>query len=599
MIPQETIDRVRDSVSLVELIREFVPTLRKAGRNFVARCPFHEERTPSFSVNPAMGLFKCFGCGVGGDAFKFVMLMEHLTYPEAIRQLAKRVGVPVPEVRAEKTPAVARERQALLDALETAAAWYHQTLLTSAEGATARDYLKQRGVMPNTWERFRLGYAPHSGQGFFEAATRKGITPEVLEKAGLIRRSDRTGRFHDHLWHRIVFPIQDAQGHVVAFGGRVLEEREGTPKYINSPETPVYSKGRHLYGLFLALPTIRKVRRVIVLEGYMDVIGCHQAGVEEAVATLGTALTADHARHLRRVAEEGLLLFDADTAGEAAAQRGGDVLLEAGVTVRVVSLPQGIDVDEFLLQQGLESFRKLLAEVSSLVEFQYAQAVKGRGGRVTTPEDKTAVADRVLPTIAKIQDPLLQDEWLRWLAEQLGVEKTIMGRKLHQMGNRREPVNTFIRAATSQADVPGGTSLGVRSLEEEILQVLLQEPTLVARCPWKAEEFLDQRCAQVFRLLQEALQGGHPLSIAALTGRLPEEWGDWFTGLAMEDKTYLQPDQVFQGFLKTWTTRSQEVQRRALQEVVARMLEGERPWDQRVYDQFDQLTKSLKGSLKG
>lgn len=587
MIPQETIERIRESVSLVELIREVIPALRKAGRNFVARCPFHEERTPSFSVNPEMGLFKCFGCGVGGDAFKFVMLMDRLTYPEAIRQLGQRVGIPIPEALHEKTPEATRERHAILEALEAAAGWYRHMLLDPPEAAACRRYLDQRGVTPDTQEQFRLGYAPQSGQGLLEMAVRKGFSEGVLEKAGLIRRSDRTGRFHDHLWRRMVFPIQDARGHVVAFGGRVLEDREGVPKYINSPETTVYSKGRHLYGMFQALPTIRRARRVLVLEGYMDVIGCHQAGVEEAVATLGTALTVAHARQLQRVVEEGVLLFDADTAGEAAAQRGGDTLLEVGLAVRVASLPQGVDPDEFLLQRGVEPFRALIAGAPHVLEFQYQQAAIGRGD---TPEEKTAVANRVLPTLAKIHDPLLQDEWLRWLAERLGVEKTILGRKFTRLQGHLTPERERM--------APTAGTGGVRSLEEEVLQLFLQVPSLIHRWTGSAEEFSDPRCARLFQILHEETSRQHPLSVAVLARCLPEDCEEWFTGLAMEDKVYPHPEQVFQGLAKAWVARSQEFQRRALQAEVTQMLEGQRPWNQGVYEQFDRLTKTLKGSVR-
>ena len=250
MIPDDIIARVRESVNLAELVREsrMFRVFVRRGRNYQARCPFHEERTPSFSVNAEMGLFKCFGCGVGGDAFKFLMLSENLSYPEAIRKLAARTGIAIEEKQSEAVSAEGKERQKLYELLEDAARFYHRYLMESPEAAEARSYLEKRGVSAASLTAFSMGYAPASGHALRDAAARKGWSLEILEKAGLLRRKEDSGRVYDHLWNRIIFPIWDVQGRIIAFGGRAMGD--AMPKYINSPETPIYSKSRHLYGLF-------------------------------------------------------------------------------------------------------------------------------------------------------------------------------------------------------------------------------------------------------------------------------------------------------------------------------------------------------------
>ena len=296
MIPEATIARVRESINLAELVREHVPTLKKRGRNFTACCPFHQERTPSFNVYPEMGVFKCFGCGVGGDAFKFLMLTEGLNYPDAIRKIAARVGLTIEEEqKSEAVTAEAKEKQVLYGLLEDASKFYHRTLLESKEAAQAREYLAKRGLTAESLEHFRLVLRRRPASALRDAAVKKGFSIEVLEKAGLVRRRDG-GRVSDAFWNRIIFPIWDTQGRIIAFGGRAMGD--AMPKYINSSETPVYSKSRHLYGLFQGLPTLRKERRIVILEGYMDVVTCHQFGLDITAATLGTALTEDHVRIL-------------------------------------------------------------------------------------------------------------------------------------------------------------------------------------------------------------------------------------------------------------------------------------------------------------
>jgi DNA primase len=342
LIPEETLESIRSRVDIVELVRDFVPQLQRAGRNFKARCPFHQERTPSFVVTPERQSFHCFGCGAGGDVFSFLMKMESLSFTEAAEKLAARAGVEIVRKEEPLGPADA-EKLKIKELLETAAAFYHQTLLKSAVAEPARRYLASRKVSPETIAKFRLGYAPKSGDVAVRAQ-RKGFSRELVVRAGLA--SERASGLRDYFFDRVLYPIQDAKGSCVGFGARALGE--AMPKYLNSPESPVFSKGRVLYGLFQGLADVRKVRRIVLMEGYMDVMAAHQFGLTIACAPLGTALTLDQVALLKRYAGEAVVVFDADRAGQSAALRSAELLLASGLGVRIASVPEGKDPDEFL-----------------------------------------------------------------------------------------------------------------------------------------------------------------------------------------------------------------------------------------------------------
>ena len=340
--------------------------------------------------------------------------------------MAARVGVVIQEEQSEQVTAEAKEKQVMYGLLEDAARFYHRNLLEAPEAEEARAYLKKRGLTDETLVKFSIGFAPASGVAVRDAAARKGWSVEILEKAGLVRRKDG-GRVHDAFWNRIMFPIWDVQGRMVAFG-RKQAMGDAMPKYINSSETPVYSKSRHLYGLFQGLATLRKGRRVVILEGYMDVVTCHQFGLDYTAATLGTALTDEHVRMLRRYADQVTLLFDPDAAGANASLRGGELLVADGFTVDVVTLPDSIDADEILVADGRTALEAYMSQSVSYMDYFIAAAQKRHPG--LAPETKLTIAEEVLPVIHKIKDPLLQDEYLGRLANTLRVEKVILGQQM-------------------------------------------------------------------------------------------------------------------------------------------------------------------------
>ncbi|HSW35139.1 MAG TPA: DNA primase, partial [Candidatus Limnocylindrales bacterium] len=373
-IPEEVIDEIRQRTDLVGLVGEYVK-LERSGKNMVGLCPFHGEKTPSFTVSPDKQMFRCFGCGVSGNVFSLVMQLEKLTFPEAARFLAQRAGIRVPEHRTT-SPAEdsLKEKTYALNLL--AARFYVHCLRKTDAGKKAHEYLQKRGITQETSELFMLGYAPANWSGFYDFALKKGYQPELMIKAGLVSPG-KDNSCYDRFRDRVIFPIFNISGKVVGFGGRALGEGDKSgPKYLNSPETPVFEKGSVLYGLNLAREQIRLEKRAIVMEGYTDVISAFQAGIRNAVATLGTSLTMMQGRLLRSQADTVVTAYDSDNAGEAATWRGLTILQDAGCRVLVAVLPEGSDPDSYIRKFGAADFVTLVNNASPLLEYRLDQLKK-------------------------------------------------------------------------------------------------------------------------------------------------------------------------------------------------------------------------------
>ena len=415
-IPDEKIEEVRSASDIVEVVGDYV-RLRKQGSRFVGLCPFHSEKTPSFSVDPSQNLFYCFGCKKGGDVISFVRELEGLEFNEAVRLLAGRFGVTLPaedEVDTEESS----ETESIYHALRFAARVFYRQLTQTEAGRPALDYLFGRGFTAKTIKHFGLGYAPDAWDALLKAADEHHIPPETLEKAGLvIPRKDQSG-FYDRYRGRVIFPIFSHVGKVIGFGGRVLAKGSDQPKYINSPETKVYHKSRVLYGLFQGKQAIRRAEEVILVEGYTDVISLHQAGVENVVASSGTALTPEQVKILGRYAKRVLLLYDADAAGATAAMRGIDLVLEHELAVYAVALPGGEDPDSFVRAHGGEAFVDYAQKHRrDFVEFKHER--QRQEGLLDTPEGQAAAARSILDSIACIPDKLVRDAYVRRAGEVL------------------------------------------------------------------------------------------------------------------------------------------------------------------------------------
>ena len=432
MFSEDVIDRIRDRIDIVDLVSGTV-SLRKTGKNHVGLCPFHAEKTPSFTVNPDKQIFHCFGCGVGGDVFKFIVMQEGLNFPDAVRQLAGRAGVALPTDSRERgiDKKTGDERKLLLRIIAEAMDFFRSALAGPA-GSAARAYLQKRGVSESAIEDFSLGYALPEWDGLLRHLKGKGQSEDLLEKAGLIvPRSSGKGHY-DRFRNRIIFPIRDLSGNVIAFGGRVMDE--ALPKYLNSPETPLYSKSNILYGLDRAKEQGRRQGYFIIVEGYLDAIACHQHGVGNAVATLGTALTEGHLRVMRRFARKVVLIFDPDPAGVKAALRGLDLFITSGMKVNVVSLPQGEDPDTFLHRNGKDPFDACLRESRKLMDFVLDEVARSRPA--TGIDETVEKASEMLALIARIPSGIERDHYIKKTSEMLEVNETLLRQEMQQRFNK-------------------------------------------------------------------------------------------------------------------------------------------------------------------
>ncbi len=412
----DKLEEVRTRADIVEVIGAHV-RLKRAGRNFVGLCPFHNEKTPSFSVNAERGFFHCFGCGAGGTVFNFVMRTEGLSFPEAIESLARRYSVTLPERGAEAGPG-AGERDAALRANQIAADFFVHVLWKTPDGAAAREYLSARGVAAETARTFMLGFAPERPANLARALEKRGLLAAAV-RLGLVKQDGAGTR--DMFRGRLMFPIRDGQGRVLAFGGRVLDQR--LPKYINSPESPLYSKSRNVYGLYEARAAIASTDRAIVVEGYLDAIAIWQAGFKETVASLGTALTVDQLRLLGRLTRNVLACFDGDAAGRKASLRALEIFLAAGLLGRGIFIPPGFDPDTFIKERGAQAFAELIASAVLLVDYFLAeQAAAARGSLEARARAAAAVAE----VLKAVHNAFEFDLLARKAADALGVGEEVL-----------------------------------------------------------------------------------------------------------------------------------------------------------------------------
>lgn len=417
---QDFIETVRGAGDIVQLIGDFVP-LKRAGARFKGLCPFHQEKTPSFSVDAEAQLFYCFGCQTGGDLFKFVMLYEKVGFPEAVELVARRFAVQLPQAQAADDP------QARLLQMNAAAQSFYRAMLRDPEtGSRCRAYIEGRGLGAETIERLGLGYAPGGWDALRNHLLAKRFKPEELLRGGLtLSRQSGRGEY-DRFRDRLIFPIHDAAGRTVAFGGRLLGE--GEPKYLNSPETPTYVKGEHLYGLDLAREAIRQAGYAVMVEGYLDLAAVVQAGCAHAVASLGTALTPVQVRLLARYADHVVVSYDGDAAGSAATVRSLDLLLERGLRVRVVDLPAGMDPDDFIRAEGAEAYRARLDAAPDYLEFLVQREARARD--LNRIEEQVAGANAVLPHLVRLTSAIERGTWAGRLADALRIDDALVLQEL-------------------------------------------------------------------------------------------------------------------------------------------------------------------------
>jgi len=474
IISDEIIEDVRQRSDIVEVVTRHV-SLKKTGKNYIGLCPFHSERTPSFTVTPDKQIFYCFGCNAGGDVFRFLMLKNNLTFYEAVSSLAEQAGITIPSSDSPDQLVKKRKLEGLRRINHLAKEFFQNMLWRHDSAAGAREYLSGRELPQELLERFQVGFAHPGWSNLLEFLEKKGYRPKDAAQAGLVIES-QTGSYYDRFRNRIVFPIWNATGQVIGFGGRVLDE--SLPKYLNTPETPLFSKGRTLYGLHLARASIREKGYVIVVEGYMDVLTAHLYGITNAVASLGTALTADQGRMLMNYTRNVVIAYDADAAGVAATMRGLDLLQELGCQVRVVSIPDGKDPDDFIKRHGYQSWEYLVEQSPSLIGYKLQQSA-GRGHSKSIAL-KLEVMQDIFPSLS-LKGEVEREEGLKEIAAALNLSwetvagefkkfKASLGKKWTKTDNIVKNTHNIVRKE-EKLDVRG-------KAESILLRIILEDPSL-------------------------------------------------------------------------------------------------------------------------
>lgn len=410
-IPQDTLDEIRSRIDIVDMISDYVQ-LKKKGQNYIGPCPFHQEKDPSFTVSPEKQIFYCFGCGAGGNIFKFLMLYEGLSFPEAAQTLAQRAGVTLHTTRQGDYGRRKKKIDLAIRVNTLAKDFFQQILLKDQRAAPAREYLKKRGLSQQVIDQFDLGFAPDGWNSLVNHLGKEGISPDTLVGVGLASRGK--SRVYDRFRSRIIFPIRDVTGNIVGFGGRITGK--GEPKYLNTAETDYFNKSRLMYGLDQARRQIRKFGNLILMEGYMDVIAAHQFGISNAVASLGTSLTREQVQLLMRYTRDVLIAYDADAAGVSAALRGLDLMQELGCRVRVITIPGEKDPDEFLHHYGQQGWQELVLAAEPLLEYKFRQIKSGVLGQ---ENNKPAILEQILPNLLYMRDEVERTEAIKFLAARL------------------------------------------------------------------------------------------------------------------------------------------------------------------------------------
>jgi len=582
------VQEIQARVDLLAYVSQYV-TLRKRGREYVGLCPFHAEKTPSFSLNAEKGVWHCYGCDAGGDLITFVRRYESLDFNESIRMLAARAGVELRE--SEGTRRRRSEREAIYEANAVAKEYFRDCFARTQE---ARAYARRRGLEEATCEAFGVGFAPDAWDGLVSALGKAGVDVGLAARAGLVSARHNESGYVDFFRGRLMLPIFNLTGEVIAFGGRALGEEQ--PKYLNTRNTPVYTKGQHVYGLHLARRAAAAKEALIVVEGYLDCLALHQAGFGNAVASLGTAFTVEQARELRRVADNLFLCFDGDAAGQAATARSIDMLVDEGLRVRVVELPAGRDPDSIVLEDGPEAFAALLQASRPWTDFKIELACKHISAQFSRKSD---IAREAMAVIAKVADPIERDQYIQAMARRLDVSEDAL-RSL-----RRHPVLPV--TARTEGGETAGTSGHRRfpavpaalSVERELVALILVQPKFIEEVARhiSAEDFTDEDMARTYaglvRRRAELARGINPLTLLADEVNIAE-----LTHLALSSPP-LAPDeeeQRLERILERFERQRLERRLWSIDAEMNRLLNQGITVPHSLRDEYNSLTATLRGT---
>jgi DNA primase len=519
-------DRVKQQADIVRIVGEYVQ-LKKAGQNFRGLCPFHSEKTPSFNVHPTRQIYHCFGCGKGGDVFSFVMEMEKCEFPDAVRQVAEKSGIAVPRAK-ERSPQERKQNQArstLVEMHREAQTFFVKQLEGTAEGKLARAYLEDRGLDKATIERFGIGYAPSGGDSLLRFLKQK-YPEKLLAESGLISRSEQGGRMFDRFRRRITFPIANESGKIVAFGARALGEDQ--PKYLNSPETPIYSKSNVLYHLDRAKEALRRSDFAVLVEGYMDAIAVARAGISNVVASCGTSLAEPQIKLLGRFTKRVIVNYDPDVAGQTATERSISLLLEQDFEVKVLALPGKADPDKFIREQGADAYLKVLKDSPPYVDYLIARA---RQMDLSSGEGKLRAVNFLLPYVQKIPNRLLRSEWATRIAQQLRLEEPVLRAALSRAAaDRRSEVKT-------QPELVGRAA---KPVERRLIRMLAEGEGFrneLAQQLQQGQLYRGLETEKIFTALIVASLSGEPLQSSELAAALDDRDRKTFYEILFEDSS--------------------------------------------------------------
>jgi len=588
LIPEHIIQQVIDRCDIVEIVSEYLP-LKKAGRNFKATSPFKNEKTPSFVVSPDKQIFHCFSTGIGGNVISFVMRMERMEFPEAVRFLAEKVGIDIP--KDEQSSSKINIRQQLIDINEHAVNYFHNVLLSdkSKSAVDAREYLKNRGVDLEATKQFKLGLALDKWDGLLNHLKSLNVSLSLMEKAGLIIAREKKDGYYDRFRNRIIFPILNTRAHCIAFGARALANDDGA-KYINSPETPLYTKGHHLYGFHLSRQSIGIKDEIIIVEGYMDCLMPYQAGVDNIVASLGTALTVDQIRLLRRYTKNVVMLFDMDAAGQAAMIRNLDTLIEEGMSVKVASLDEGQDPDSFIRQYGVESFNNRIQQAKTLFDFKLNFLMNLYDSQ--TIEGKAKIASEMLPSIKKFENAVLQSGYTKQLAEKLGIPERALMQELGKVQNITQ------REYFHQEEKHGRrVSAQRRLVERHMLKFLLNEGDFIAQTKdvVMLTDFQDEQIRNVISKLYELFEKGENINVGKLMNSFEDQaTQEMLSELMAEDQIAVKDkEKMHRDFVNRLKQDTLKLKR---QELLVEIQEAEHSGN---LEKLDQLKEIFNQLIKG
>ena len=567
-IPQEVLDEIVARCDIVSVINEYVPLKRK-GSNYQGLCPFHNEKTPSFSVSPSKQIFHCFGCGKGGNVFKFIMEIEGISFVEAAEKLAKRAGVKLPEKEMTSAQRKALEQRKRYQQInELAARYYHTVLMKSKMGQPYREYLKQRQISDDTIIKFRLGATPAGWDNLYREMKKRGITEQEMLDLGLISQTKK-GTYVDRFRQRLMFPICDEKGTVIAFGGRIIDKDSSPQKYLNSPDTPLFHKSRNLYGLHLARAGIRNADQAIIVEGYMDVISCHQHGITNAIAPLGTAFTPEQGKLLMRNTYQVGISFDGDAAGTKATMRCLDILSDLGCNARVIQIPDNADPDEYLKKYGKDAFEQLISASQELIMYKITKYMETTNTDTIT--GKMKVVSMLLPDIRKLQSAVARETAIREISQKLQVSEKAIWDELRRSQNTAGTIGS-VSSGFSAEEYAGTLQekeylIGniENKIERNILHMIYEHPQLLAEAECiGGAGLLSQQAATMYQDFQESIRRTGKVESTAV----PQERGQMLADILMEELYITDVEKAFRDSL---IQLKQEQLDKEYQEVMAQM----------------------------